>query len=98
MSTLEQRSRWRQRATWLTQLGLAEGEPTPDGIAEELADAVLVLLAEVQQRELDRSEVGRPRRAGHRALRPGGGEAALFGHHVLNEIAREGVDVYCAGA
>lgn len=51
MSTAEQRARWRRRATWIDQLGLAEGESVPSEVAEELAEAVLVLLAELEQRE-----------------------------------------------
>jgi hypothetical protein len=51
MSSPEQRNRWRRRATWVDQLGLAEGESVPREVAEELADAVLVLLAELEQRE-----------------------------------------------
>ena len=51
MSTTEQRTRWRRRATWVSQLGLAEGEAVPSDIAGELAEAVLVLMAELEQRE-----------------------------------------------
>ena len=51
MSTAEQRPRWRRRATWVDQLGLAEGESVPHDVAQELAEAVLVLLAQVEQLE-----------------------------------------------
>lgn len=51
MGTDEQRIRWRRRATWVNQLGLAEGETVPREAAEELAEAVLVLLAELEQQE-----------------------------------------------
>ena len=47
MSTLEQRTRWRRRATWLTQLGLAPGESAPAEIVEEVGHAALVLLDEI---------------------------------------------------
>lgn len=51
MSTAEQRTRWRRRATWVNQLGLADGESVPHDVAEELAEAVLVLLAELEHGE-----------------------------------------------
>jgi hypothetical protein len=53
MSTTEQRALWRQRATWLTQAGLAEEEGAPVAVAEELAGAVHALLDEVQALEQD---------------------------------------------
>lgn len=55
-STQEERDRWRQRAMWLSQLGLTAEDPTPVAAVEEIADAVLTLLAEVQRLELERAE------------------------------------------
>lgn len=55
-STSEQRDRWQRRATWLTQLGLSTEEPTPVDVIEEIAGAVLALLTEVRQLELERAE------------------------------------------
>jgi hypothetical protein len=55
-STSEQREQWRQRATWLSQLGLSTEESAPVEAVEEVADAVLALLGEVQRLELERAE------------------------------------------
>ncbi|WP_416957822.1 hypothetical protein ACNKF0_09515 [Nocardioides sp. T5] len=55
-STTAQRELWRRRAVWLSQLGLAPGEAAPVEVLEEVADAVLLLLAEVQRLELERAE------------------------------------------
>jgi len=55
-STAAQRARWWQRATWLTQLGLASEDPAPVDAVEEVADAVLVLLQDVRRLELERAE------------------------------------------
>lgn len=49
----EQHARWRQRAAWLSQLGLADGDPTPVAAVEEVADAVLDLLDEVARLQLE---------------------------------------------
>jgi hypothetical protein len=38
MSTSAQRAHWRQRATWLAQLGLDPDEAVPAALAEELGD------------------------------------------------------------
>lgn len=66
MSTGEQRTLWRQRATWLGQAGLADDEGAPVQVAEELAAAVLTLLDEVQHLEealrLERATAPRNRR------------------------------------
>lgn len=51
MSTPAERARWRQRAVWLTQLGLDRDEAAPADVAEELGDAALALLAEVERLE-----------------------------------------------
>lgn len=51
MSTPEQREDWRRRANWLSQAGLAPSEGAPVEVAEELANAVLKLLDEVQRLE-----------------------------------------------
>lgn len=51
MSTGEQRTVWRQRATWLGQAGLTDEEGAPVEVAEELARAVLGLLDEVRRLE-----------------------------------------------
>lgn len=56
MSSPEQRREWRQIGRFVSQLGLAEGEPLPVAQVEELANAVPVLLDEVQQRETERDE------------------------------------------
>lgn len=52
----EQRDRWRQRASWLSQLGLTAGDPVPVDAVEEVAGAVLALLEKVRRLELDRAE------------------------------------------
>ena len=66
MSTAEQRTVWRQRATWLSQAGLSEDEGAPVAVAEELAGAVLTLLDEVQRLEetlrVERATAPRSRR------------------------------------
>lgn len=51
-SPLEQRRRWRQRAMWLSQLGLAPEDGVPVEAVEEVADAVVALLDEIEQVEL----------------------------------------------
>lgn len=62
MSTVEQRTQWHRRATWLSQTGLAESEGAPIDVAKELASAVLALLDEVQRLEQNL--------AGQRAVAP----------------------------
>ena len=52
----EQRELWRRRAGWLAQLGLAEGDAPPVEIIEEVANAVLVLVDEVEQLARQRDE------------------------------------------
>lgn len=66
MSTTEQRVSWRQRATWLSQAGLAEEEGAPVEVAEDLAAAVLTLLDEVQalEQNLKVERATRPRSRG----------------------------------
>jgi hypothetical protein len=51
-SSTEQRRRWRQRATWLSQLGLAPEDDVPVEAVEEVADAVVALLDELERVEL----------------------------------------------
>lgn len=51
MSTPEQRNLWRQRATWLTQLGLGPDDLAPTAVVEEVSHAVLALLNELQRLE-----------------------------------------------
>lgn len=43
MSSREQREKWRQLGLFVSQLGLAEGEPAPVQAIEDLANAVLAL-------------------------------------------------------
>lgn len=50
-SSPEQRRRWRRRAMWLNQLGLAPEDDVPVGAVEEVADAVVALLDEIEQLE-----------------------------------------------
>jgi hypothetical protein len=52
----ERHERWRQRARWLTQLGLTADEPAPVDAVEEVAGAVLTLLDEVQRLQLEVAE------------------------------------------
>jgi hypothetical protein len=49
----EQHVHWLQRAAWLSQLGLADGDPTPVSAVEEVADGVLALLDEVGRLQLE---------------------------------------------
>ena len=56
MTTEEQRNTWIQRAHWLAGLGLTEDEGAPTDIAEELADAVVTLVAEVRLLERERAD------------------------------------------
>jgi hypothetical protein len=51
VSSRDERERWEQRAAWLAQLGLAEGEPAPVEHVEDVANATLALLAEVGRLE-----------------------------------------------
>lgn len=57
MSTPEQRNLWRQRATWLTQLGLGPDDPAPTAVVEEVSHAVLALLGELQRLEDERDMI-----------------------------------------
>ncbi len=51
MSTPHERGRWRRRASWLTQLGLAPDDPAPAEAVEEVSHAVLDLLNEIERLE-----------------------------------------------
>jgi hypothetical protein len=51
MSTPAQRAHWRRRATWLTQLGLADDEPSPVETVEEVGQALLHFLEEIERLE-----------------------------------------------
>lgn len=51
MTTPKQRARWHRRATWLSQLGLDLDDPVPVQPVEDVAEAVLALLEEVQRLE-----------------------------------------------
>jgi hypothetical protein len=65
-SSSEQRRRWRQRALWLSQLGLAPDDAVPVEAVEEVAGAALALLDELEQLEttlrLERAAAPRNRR------------------------------------
>lgn len=56
MSTEQERALWRRRAAWLTQLGLDEGEYAPVEVLQEVAEATLRLLDEVDRLERERAE------------------------------------------
>ena len=56
MTSVEQRAQWRQRAEWLAELGLAAGEPAPVEVIEEVANAALTLLDEVDRLEAQLTE------------------------------------------
>lgn len=59
MSTPEQRTHWRRRATWLTRLGLAPDEPAPTETVEEVGHAVVNLLGEIERLEDELRETRR---------------------------------------
>ncbi|GAA1478989.1 hypothetical protein GCM10009623_34350 [Nocardioides aestuarii] len=51
MSSEEERRRWRERALFVTHLGLTEDDAVPFEAVEDLAAAVLMLLDEVVDAE-----------------------------------------------
>jgi hypothetical protein len=53
MSTPQQRALWRRQAAWLAQLSLTPDDPTPVDVLEEVANAVLALLDDVDRLERD---------------------------------------------
>jgi hypothetical protein len=65
MSTREQRNLWRQRATWLTQLGLGPDDPAPTAVVEEVSHAVVALLGELQRVEDERDTTIQSSTASH---------------------------------
>lgn len=49
VTSAAQRAKWERQARWLAELGLAEGEPAPVDVVEEVANATLSMLAEVER-------------------------------------------------